>query len=197
MINKSGFLTIVLMLTLFVLSACGLNPVEKLEEEAAEQIAEKIIEQGGGVEDVQLEVDGDSISYSADDGEGNEVSVAVNANEDIDAIIAFGFNIPLPNGLTNGTIQRMDENGEEFMVNAAFELDGISYEQFVQEIHRTLVAQGFTYMDMMGSDVTEPDPVSMPMIIYAHEDDGIQFTIMGDDEAAILGLSKDPGTSSE
>lgn len=181
---------IVLLFVVLALAACGANPVEKLEEEASAQIAEQIIEQAGGAEDVQIEMDGDSVSYSVDDGEGGEISVDANTGEALDAITGMGFDIPLPAGLKNGTLQRVDENGEEVMINAQAELDGITLQQFVDELHATLTAQGFTYMDMTGSGATEPDVAAMPMVVYTIESDGIQFTIMGDDSGVILGLTK-------
>lgn len=188
--DQKLFIGVVLLFAVLALVACGGNPIAQLEEEAAEQIAEQIIEQAGGAEDVQIEVDGDSVSYSVDDGEGGEISVDASTGEDIDAITGMGFNISLPEGLTNGTLQRVEENGEEAMINAQFELDGITFEQFVQQMHETLLAQGFAYFDLTGSGATEPDPAAMPLITYTIEENGTQFTIMGDDSGVIIGLTK-------
>lgn len=187
---KKVSMAVVLLFAIAALAACGANPVEKLEQEAAEKIAEQIIEQAGGVEDVQIEVDGDSVSYSVDDGEGGEISMDTTTGEDLTAITGLGFDIPLPAGIKNGTLQRVDENGEEMMVNAQAELDGITFAQFVDELHATLTGQGFTYMDMSGSGATEPDVSTMPFVTYTIESDGIQFTIMGDDSGVIMGLIK-------
>lgn len=183
-------MVVVLLSTMLVVTACGMNPVEKLEQEAAEQIAEQIIEQAGGAEDVQIEVDGDSVSYSVADGEGGEISVDSSTGEDIDAITGMGYDIPLPSGIKNGTLQRIDSDGEEAMVNAQMELDGITFAQFIEELHETLTAQGFTYVDASGSGATEPDVSTMPFVTYTIESDDVQFTIIGSDETVILGLTK-------
>lgn len=183
-------IVVVLLFTMVALAACGLNPVEKLEQEAAEKIAEQIVKQAAGAEDVQIDVDGDSVSYSVGDGEGGQISVDSSVDEDIDAITGMGYDIPLPAGIKNATLQRIDSNNEEAMINAQFELDGITFAQFVQELHKTLTAQGFNYVDITDSGVTEPDVATMPFVTYTIETDNVQFTIMGDDSAVILGLTK-------
>jgi hypothetical protein len=188
--TQKVIMAVVMLFAVLTLAACVANPVEQLEQEAAEQIAEQIIEQAGGVEDVQIEVDGDSVSYSVDDGEGGEISVDSSSGEDIDAITGMGFNIPLPSGIKNGTLQRVDDNGVETMINAQFELDRVTFVKFVEELHETLTAQGFTYVDLSGTGATEPDPATLPIITYTIESDGVQFSIMGDDEAVLLGLTK-------
>ncbi len=185
--QKSIFLIIVLTL---VLSACGLNPVEKLEEKAAEQIAEKIVEQATGAEDVQFDVDGDSASYSVTDEDGNTITVDANQEANLDTFTGMGFNIPLPDGLVNGTVQEVEENGEVMMVSGVFEMENVDIETFYSEIHASLIAAGFTYFDMMGGEGTAPDPTDpnfVPLSSYTHED-GYQFSIMGDESGIILGL---------
>jgi len=187
---QKTFIGVVLLFVVLALAACVANPVEMLEEEAAEQIAEQIIEQAGGAEDVQIEVDGDDVSYTVDDGEGGEISVEANSGEEIKAIAGMGFDIALPDGLANGVLQRVDDNGKEMMVNATFDLENISGEEFYQTLHNNLLAQGFTYSDMGGNDVEAPDFSDQasipPLMVYMAN--GAQFTIMGDGSSVILGL---------
>ena len=180
----------VIILTVFLtfaLAACGANPIEQLEEEASEQIAEQILEQAGGLEDVNIEVDGDSVSYSVDDGEGGQYDVSVNEEANVDAITGMGFNIAVPSGLGNGRVQRVDENGAEAMITAEFDMVNTTPEQFLQEMHQALVAEGFTYFDMTGQGLTEPVPSDSPVIAYQHAQ-GYQFSIMYDESGVILGL---------
>ena len=187
------FKTIILVVLIpLVLAACGVNPVEKLEEEAAEQIAETIIEQASDAANVNIEMDGDEVSYTVEDGEGNEYNVSSEVDANVDAIVGMGFNIPMPDGFTNGTVQHVEENGEEVMVSATFEVAGLSAEEVLQGLHDAATAAGFTYMDMAGNGLTQPDandPLSSTMVNYTHPD-GVQFSIMRGDEDVILGLTK-------
>ncbi len=184
--QKTIILTI---LILFTLTACGGNPIDTLEEEASEQIAEQMLEQAGVGEDVNIEIDGDSISYSVDDGQGGQMDVSLNESVDIDAITGMGYNIKLPAGLSNGTLQRVDDNGQEAMINATFDMTGITPEQFLQEIHQTLLAEGFSFFDLTGTGLTEPDPAGSPIIAYIHPN-GHQFSIMYDESGVMLGLTQ-------
>ncbi|HID53233.1 MAG TPA: hypothetical protein EYP41_14520 [Anaerolineae bacterium] len=180
----------VMAILALALSACGLNPVEKLEEKAAEQVAEKIIEQASGAEDVQINVGDDSVSYAVTDDEGNEISVDVNEVANLDAFTGMGFTIPLPNGMVNGTMQEIEENDRVVMVQGVFEMEGLSVEEFYPAIHQSLTAAGFTYRDPLGGDSTAPDPTNpdfIPMVTYTHED-GYQFTIMGDASGIVLSI---------
>lgn len=188
--HKTIILTI---LILFTLTACGGNPIDKLEEEASEQIAEQMLEQAGMGEDVNIEIDGDSVSYSVDDGEGGQMDVSLNESVDIDAITGMGYNIKLPAGLSNGVLQRVDDNGQEAMINATFDMTGTTPEQFLQEIHQTLLAEGFSYFDLTGAGLTEPDPTGSPVIAYTHSN-GHQFSIMYDESGVILGLTQGGAT---
>jgi hypothetical protein len=43
---------------------------------------------------------------------------------------------------------------------------------------------------MSGTGATKPDVSTMPFVTYTIESDGVQFTIIGDDEAVLLGLTK-------
>ncbi|NKQ36349.1 MAG: hypothetical protein HF973_12120 [Chloroflexi bacterium] len=180
----------VLAILALALSACGLNPVEKLEEKAAEQVAEKIIEQATGADDVEINVGDDSASYSVTDDEGNEISVDVNEVASLDAFTGMGFTIPLPKGLVNGTMQEIEENDRVMMVQGTFDMEGLSVEEFYPAIHESLTAAGFTYRDPLGGDSTAPDPTDpnfISMVTYTHED-GYQFMILGDTSGIVLSM---------
>jgi hypothetical protein len=182
------FLLVVLAVSL---SACGLNPVDKLEEAAGEQIAEKIVEQATGAENVEFDVNGDSASYSVTDEEGNTISVDAGKSAAPGAFTGMGFTIPLPDGLVNGTMQEIGENGKTVMVQGIYEMDGLDLEQFYAAIHQSLTNNGFTYVDIMGGDSTTPDPTDpnfISMVNYTHED-GYQFSILGDTNNIILNLT--------
>ena len=68
--------------------------------------------------------------------------------------------------------------------------NGITFAQFLETMHESLVGQGFTYMSASGE--TAPDPTVanfMPMVIYTHPD-GYQFSMIGDDSTVITSLLK-------
>jgi len=196
--------------------ACGLNPVEQLKEAAAEKVIEKaaetIIEQASDVENIDINLDDGSFSvtddkgneinvssdennngsFSVTDEEGNEVSMSSEIEADITAIEGMGFNIPVPSGLTNGYIQRIEENGEDVMITATFDSGETTAEQFFDQMHQELTAAGFSYIDNFDTGETQPDPSAenfLPFITYEHPDD-ISFTILWGDGSTILGLSK-------
>ena len=180
-------LILTIALLALALSACG-NPVEQLQEAASEQIAETIVEQVTGAEDIEFDAENGSVSFSVDNGEGGQVDVSVDENSDIEAITGMGFNIAVPDGLVNGTLQRIDNNGEEMMVNATFETEGMTTEELYQAMHESLTAEGFTYFDPTNSGRTEPDSENIQMIVAYQHPDGYQFTIMGDATGVLFGL---------
>ncbi len=183
--TRKWILPVALMTLL--LAACS-NPVETLQEQAAEQVAETILEEATGIEDLEFDTDGETVSYSVDDGEGNQMDVTVNETADVDAIEGMGFSIAVPDEMVNGTIQRMDENGEEMMVNATFEVVGMTRAELYEAMHASLTAEGFTYLDPSDSGQTQPDPEGFQMIIAYQHPDGYQFTMMGDETTMIMGL---------
>lgn len=180
---KNVWIVVLVML----LAACG-NPVEQVQEAVSEQVAEQVVEAVTDAENVDLDTSDGSVSFSVGDGEGGEIAVSAQEEGELDALTGMGFTIPLPDGLQNVVVQRVDENGAEVMVNATYELGSLSAAQFIEEMHQIMVAQGFTYMDMMGSDKTEPGTTD-PMIVYIHPD-GYQFSIIGDDSGGMFGLTK-------
>lgn len=203
--------TFVMVILALALAACGLNPVEKLEEKAAEQIAEKVIEQAGGVEDAQINIgddeelsytitdeDGTTIEVSANDNsstfvqtdsEGNEIRAVGNEVENPDALSGLGFDIPLPAGLINGIIQEVQENGETVAVQGIFDMnEDLTAEKLYAALHQSLTNAGFIYTDPVTGEADEPDPARLTAL-YTH-DDGYRFMIVGGEGNALMTLSK-------
>lgn len=192
---KAKQIICILFLSL-MFSACSLNPVQQLKEAAAEKVVEKaaetIIEQSAGIEDFDINLDDESASFTMTDEEGNEVSISSDVQTDVQAIEGMGFVIAVPNGLTNGYVQRIGENGEDSMVTATFDAGETSAEQFFSQLHEELNAAGFVYLDAFDSGVDHPDPSAenfLPFVSYEHPE-GYNFTIIWGEDSAILGLSK-------
>ena len=183
-----------LLLLALVLSACGLNPMrgvrENLQERAAEAVTETIIEQATGAE-IEIDTDGDSVSYTVEDEDGNEISISNEIETDIQAIEGMGFVIAVPSGLNAGYVQRMEVEGEGEMVTATFDVVDTTAEAFFAELHPELVSAGFTYTDLFDTGQDAPDPSAenfMAFINYEHPD-GYTFSVIWGDDAVILGLS--------
>ncbi len=185
-------LGIVLVLLALMITACGANPIEQLEDAAAEQIAETIIEQATGIEDIEINTEDGSASYTIEDEDGEELTISTESSEGADELVGMGFSIDLPDGIGNGRVQQIDENGEASIISGVFEVDGVTLEQFYNELHPTLTAAGFNFVDMSESGKTEPDtsdPINSMMTSYQHSD-GVLFTAMWGDTDVILGLTK-------
>lgn len=200
-----------------ILSACGLNPVEKLQEAAAEKAIETIMEQASGAENIDINLDdenasftitgedGEEITFSAETDEddesatftvtgedGEEFSMSSDVAEDITAIEGMGVSVGVPDGLVNGYVQRINEGEEVAMVTATFETGEMTAEQFFDRMHQELVAAGFTYLDSFETGKTQPDPTAenfLPFVTYEYAD-GINFTILWGDGTVILGLAR-------
>lgn len=188
------------MALLATVTACGMNPVERLEQEASEQIAERILEESMGSENVNIETGEDGIvSFSADDGQGGQINIQAGADVDTSTFSALGFNIALPEGLSNGTTQQVSDGGQETMVTNSYEVTGLTAESFLQALHTSLTEAGFVYLDNMGTSATEPDFAGfaqMPFATYTHPD-GYQFTIIWGETTVILGLVKSDSVPTE
>lgn len=185
-------LVVVLVLLLLMVTACGANPVEKLKEAAAEQVAETLVEQASGLDNVQIDTDGGSVSYSVVDEDGNTTTGSIAEQGEIDAIEGMGFTIPLPDGLVDGTLQQIDKNGELAMITGVFSVVDLTAEQFVESMHTALTNEGFVYTDTSASGREKPDlndPLAMIAFAYQHPD-GYMFNIIWGEESVILGLTK-------
>lgn len=181
-------LKFILLLTLVSLALVACNPVDRIKEAASEELAETIAEQVSGAENIEFDAEDGSMSFSVDDGEGGQMDFSVDEAGDVAAITGMGFDIPLPDGLVNGAVQRVNNNGEEAMINASFDIEGMTKEALYQAMHETLTAQGFTYLDISNSGLTEPDATAMQLIVSYQHPDGYQFTMLGDESSIILGL---------
>lgn len=189
-------LTGLILLLLLALAACS-NPVEKLQETATERLAEQIVERVTGIDDVSINQEDGSFSMSVNDGEGSTYDVSMNqVANDLDALTAFDFTIALPDGLTNGGIQRTDVDGVELLVNATFDMGTVTQAQLYEVVGESATAQGFVYLDESNSGLTGPDAeAEVIFAIYQHPD-GYQFSLLGDDSSIIMSLLKVEGDSS-
>lgn len=183
---------LIVLIVLFTLtfSACGMNPAEKLQEAASEKVAETLVEQATGLENLDVNTSDGSVSFSADDGEGGTIAVDVTENVDLSAITGLGFTIPLPAGLVNGTTQTTDKDGETMLISTTAEFDGLTFAQFIDAMHTSLTSQGFVYSgapEQEAPDATATDFI--PMVLYTHPD-GYQFNMIGDDNGALISLLK-------
>ncbi len=177
----------ILAVALMALAACS-NPMEQIQEAASQEIAEVIVEQATGADNVEFDESDGTLSFSVDDGDGGQVDVAVDESGDVDAITGMGFDIPVPDGLVNGVVQRVDNNGEEMMINTTFEVEGLTTEELYQAMHEPLAAQGFVYFDPTNSGRTQPDTSNGFGIVAYQHPDGYQFTMMGDESGVLFGL---------
>jgi len=181
------FLILPLILFALTLAACS-NPIEQLQEAASQELAEAVVEQATGADNVEFSADDGEFSFSVDGEDGAQVDVSVEEGSDIEAITGMGFNIPLPDGLVNGAVQRIDNDGEEMMINASFEAPDLTTAELYQAMHEALTSQGFIYFDPTNSGKTEPDAEQLQMIVAYQHADGYQFTIMGDNTGVLFGL---------
>lgn len=214
--------TLLITLLLLALSACG-NPIEQVQERVAQEVTEKIAEEITGAGNIEFEEGEDgSVSITVEDengesvfsstqGEDGSISIAVEGEdgeivssttaeeENLEAITAMGFTLNLPTGLSEAAVQRITEGDQEIMVNASFTLSDISRADFNQAMHDTLTQNGFTFVNPMNDGATQPDSANPTAITIYQHTDGFQFSIMGDEENVLLGLTNadDASTSGE
>lgn len=186
------------------------NPVERMQEEAGERFAEVLIETAaGGDLDLDLEYDDESFSMTYEDENGETVEINVAADEDggsytidngeesmqyeveyeenFDQIEGMGFSIDLPDGITNGSLQRTDQNGEAFSVGGAFDIETSDIQGLLDELHASLEGEGFVYEDLFG-EADSPSAEAFNVHLYNHPE-GHMFTIMLDESSALLSLT--------
>lgn len=213
------------------LSGC-FNPMERVQQEAGERLAEVLVEQAaGGDLDLDLEFDDESFSmtYQDENGEtvdvnfesdGEEGSYTINSgdetmeinfdtdedqgsytiqtedetlefstqyDEEIEVIDGMGFLIEIPDGASNGTLQQYEENGEAFSITAAFDIVDREGQAFVDDLHATLVAQGFIYEDIMGEADEPIITENGAFLMYSHPD-GHSFNVIWGEDGAIMSL---------
>ncbi len=184
----STFILFILLAS--VLSGCG-GIRRNLQERAAEAVTETIIEQATGAE-IEIDTDGEAVSYTVEDEDGNQFSVSSEVETDIDAIEGMGFVIAVPSGLSSGYVQQMTVEGDGELITATFDVVDTSAELFFAELHAELVTAGFVYLDMFDTEKEVPDPSAenfLPFVTYEHPD-GYNFTVLWGDDTTILSLTK-------
>ncbi len=176
------------VLIIGLLAACGVR--ERLQEEAAEAMAEAIMEQATGVDDINIDTDGESISYEVTDENGETVSVDFGAETTDGEFAGLGFSVSLPTGVGSGAVQRLAEGGAESAVTGQFPVTDLTAAEFYTQIEPELTAQGFAYDDPAESGATLPDfedPYAILGVVFEHPD-GINFTVFWGEEMVILGF---------
>jgi predicted small lipoprotein YifL len=155
MMKKVAIVFVLLVMALSI-AACG-SAKEKVENQSAEKIAEKLIEQSTDVKDVDIDLENNSVTIKDENGEG--MAIENGDKVDLKTFSAVGYQIPLPDGVVSGEVSRFtDENGEETGVTGTFMTDGSkSLKEIFQELDKALTDQGLTYTDPFDETVKEPD----------------------------------------
>ena len=185
---KKFFTMLMLLALILTLAACG-SAKKKLEEKSAEQIAEQILEQSTGAEDVQIDLENNSVSIKDENGEG--MSVEGGDKVDLQTFSAMGYDIPLPAGVISGEVSRFtDDEGKETGATGKFQTDGSkSRQELFQALDKALTSQGLSFTDLFDETVKEPD-FSDPQIgqyFYYTDGKGVNFffTSFADDDFVI------------
>jgi ABC-type glycerol-3-phosphate transport system substrate-binding protein len=176
--KKMAFIAMLLLALALTLAACG-SAKEKIENQSAEGIAEKLIEQSTGVEDVDIDLENNSVAIKDENGEG--MAILNGDKVDLKTFSAVGYQIPLPDGVVSGEVSRFtDENGEETGVTGTYMIDGSkSLKEIFQELDKALTDQGLTFTDPFDETAKEPD-FSDPQAgqyFYYTNGDGVNFFI--------------------
>jgi len=169
---------VVAILLVLMLTACG-STKEKLQEKSAEKIAEEILEQSTGAQDVDIDLDNNSIAIKDENGEG--MAIENGDKVDLKTFSAVGYQISLPDGVVSGEVSRFtDENGEETGVTGTYMIDGSkSLKEIFQELDKALTDQGLTFTDPFDETAKEPD-FSDPQAgqyFYYTNGEGVNFFI--------------------
>jgi hypothetical protein len=175
---KKVAIVFVLLVMALSIAACG-SAKEKVENQSAEKIAEKLIEQSTGVKDVDIDLENNSVSVTDENGEG----MAMEAGDKVDlkTFAAMGYEISLPEGVVSGEVSRFtDDNGKETGVTGTFQTDdSISRQELFQALDKALTSQGLTFTDPFDETVKEPD-FSDPQpgqYFYYTDGEGVNFFI--------------------
>ena len=187
---KKWTMTLVMLALAISLASCG-SAKEKIEKQSAETIAEKLIEQSTGAENVDIDLENQSVSVTDENGEG----MAVEAGDKVDlkTFSAMGYQIPLPDGVVSGEVSRFtDDEGKETGVTGTFQMDGSqSRQELFQALDKALTSQGLTFTDPFDETVKEPDFSDPQTGQYFYYTDGkgvnFFFTSFADDSFVISG----------
>ena len=173
--KKIAIVFVMLVLALS-LAACG-SAKKKLEEKSAEKIAENLIEQSTGAENVDIDLENQSVSVTDENGEG--MAVEAGAKVDLKTFSAMGYEIPLPDGVVSGEVSRFtNDDGKETGVTGSFQTDGsMSRKEIFKTLDKALTDQGLTFFDPFDETIKEPDfSDPQPGMQYNYQDGkGIAF----------------------
>jgi len=174
--KKFVFVLLLLLALTLTLAACG-SVKKNVQEKSAEKIAEELIKQSTDAQNVNIDLNNNSVSVT--DENGKSMAVEGGKNADLKTFSAMGYQIPLPDGVVDGVVSRFtDDNGKETGVTGSFETDGSkSRKEIFQALDRALTAQGLTFFNPFDEKVTKldfSDPQAGEQYNY-HDGKGIAF----------------------
>jgi hypothetical protein len=193
MMKQNVLFTLVLTSLFAILAAC--NPMQQLEDAVAEEASERIAEQVLGVDNLEMNQEGDEVSFTVQ-GDNGEMAFA-SGETSSEFFEGMGFRFALPAGLGRGMLQTVDENGEAMMISASYEVQDATAESFLRAMHQTVTDAGFTYFGAMfgAAEGTEPDYAGFaetaPFVTYTHPD-GFQMTLIWGESEVLVQLIKVP-----
>lgn len=182
MMNRKPFLIITLLVAILVLAACG-----RVADTVTERATGALIEQVTGLENVTVNQDGETVSFSVEGESGERIDFSRTNDASADAFSAMGFTIPLPAGLSVVSSDRIDQDGEAYMTSASYALNGAAAVAVKTAVHAALLDAGFQYTAFLSAE-QEPN-LNDPMLNYVHPD-GYQLMIIGDEETVAFSLIK-------
>ncbi len=192
--KKSVFVMLLLLALALSLAACG-SAKKKVQEKSAEKIAEELIKQSTGAQDVDIDLDNNSVSVT--DENGSSMDVASGKKVDLKTFSAMGYQIPLPDGVVSGEVSRFtDDNGKETGVTGSFQTDGSqSRKKLFLALDKALTAQGLSFFNPFDEKVTKPDfsdPQAGAQYNY-HDGKGVAFFFASytDNQFIISGMESD------
>jgi hypothetical protein len=121
--------------------------MQQLEDAVAEEASERIAEQVLGVDNLEMNQEGDEVSFTVQ-GDNGEMAFA-SGETSSEFFEGMGFRFALPAGLGRGMLQTVDENGEAMMISASYEVQDATAESFLRAMHQTVTDAGFTYFGAM------------------------------------------------
>lgn len=177
--NRKLFL--VLLIISLALSACA-----RVTDRVMEQATGRIVEQVTGLENVQINQDGEVVSFSAE-ADGVRYDFAGTSDASAEAFTAMGFTIPLPAGLSVVSSSQVDQDGQDMLANTSYDLVDIDEVALRTAVTASLIEAGFLYLAFLSAD-SEPD-MNSPMLNFVHPD-GYQFMLIVDGGSALLSLTR-------
>lgn len=171
-----------LLIVTLALAACG-----RVADKVTERATEALLEQVTGLENITINEDGETVSFSVEAESGERIDYSRTSDASADAFAAMGFTIPLPAGLSVVSSDRIDQDGEAYMASASYTLNGAAAVAVKTAVHAALLDAGFQYFAFLSAE-QEPN-MNDPMLNYVHPD-GYQLMIIGDEETVAFSLIK-------